>query len=79
MGWKFQNATPSALLIRSKPNFMINKAVITEYKVINPLAICQNLNILCHFEIFVNKEPCRAGNFKILLLVQFSSDLGQIL
>ncbi len=30
---------------------MINKVVIGEYKVINVLAICQNLKILCHFDI----------------------------
>ncbi len=41
-GWKFQNATPIAL-IRSEQNFMINKVVIGEYKLINVLAICQYL------------------------------------
>ena len=34
---------------------------------------------LCHFEIFVNTEPFGAGNFKTLLLLQFSSDQGQSL
>ena len=34
---------------------------------------------LWHFEIFVNTEPYGAGNYKTLLLLQFSSDLGQTL
>ena len=33
MGWKLQNASPPAVFIRSGPNFMINTAVIVEYKV----------------------------------------------
>ncbi len=32
-------------------NFMLNTAVIGEYKVMDILAICQNLKILLHFEI----------------------------
>ena len=43
------------------------------------LAICQNLKILWRFEIFVNTEPYGTGNFKTLLLRQFSCDLGQTL
>ncbi len=35
------------------------------------LAICQNLNILWHFKIFVNTGLYGAGNFKTLLLLQF--------
>ncbi len=37
------------------------------------------LNILCHFEIFVNTGPYGAGNFKTLLLLQFSSNVNQTL
>ncbi len=39
-----------AVFIRSGPNFMINTAVIGEYKVMAILAICQKINILWHFE-----------------------------
>ena len=34
MGMKIYNATPPTVLIQSEPNFMINKAVIGEYKLI---------------------------------------------
>ncbi len=34
------------------------------------LAICPNLKILWHFDIFVNTGPYQAGNFKRLLLLQ---------
>ncbi len=51
-GWKFQNAT-STVFIRFEPNFMINRAVIREYKVINVLVIWQKLKILWHFEILI--------------------------
>ncbi len=51
MGLEFQNSTLPTLLIRSEPNFMINKAVIRAYKVINVLAICPKLKMLRHFEI----------------------------
>ncbi len=40
MGLEIQNATPPTLFIRSEPNFLISKAVMREYKVINVLAIC---------------------------------------
>ena len=42
------------------------------------LAICQELKILWHFEIFANTGPYGAGNFKTLLL-QFLNDLSQTL
>ncbi len=58
---------------------MINKVVMGEYKVLDILAICQNLKILWHFEIFVNIGPYGAGNFKMLLLLQFLSSLSQTL
>ncbi len=32
-GWKFQNTTPPTAFIHSEQNFVINKAVITECKV----------------------------------------------
>ena len=51
LGWKFQNATSPTVFIQSGPNFMINTAVIGEYKVMDILAICQKLKILWHFEI----------------------------
>ncbi len=35
------------VVIRSEPNFMINKAVIREYSYV--LAICQKLKMLLHF------------------------------
>ena len=41
------------------------------------VAICQKLKILSYFEIFVKTGPYRAGNFKMLLLLQFSSDVSQ--
>ncbi len=39
-------------------------------------SICQNFQILWHFEFFVNRGPHGTGNFKTLLL-QFSPDLSQ--
>ncbi len=39
------------LLIRPELKFMMNKAVIREYKVIHLLVICQKLKMLWHFEI----------------------------
>ena len=50
-GWKFQNATPPTVFIWFEPNFMISKAVIGKYTVMDILAICQNLKILWQFEI----------------------------
>ncbi len=50
--------------------------VHTYYKLF--LAICQKLNILWHFGIFVNTGSYGARNFKMLLL-QLSSDLSQTL
>ncbi len=41
--WKFQNATPPTVFIQSGPNFMINKAVIRQYNVMDTLLICQKL------------------------------------
>ncbi len=38
------------------------------------LIICQKLPKWRHLEIFLNTEPYGAGNFKTLLLQQFSSD-----
>ena len=37
------------------------------------------LKILWHFEFFLNTGPYGAGNFKTLLLPQFSSDVSQTL
>ncbi len=48
-----------------------------EYKVMDILAICQKLKNLWHFQIFVNTGPYGAGNFKMLLLLQFLSNLDQ--
>ncbi len=45
-------STP-AVLIRSEPNVMINKAVIREHKLINILATGQTLPILWFFEISI--------------------------
>ncbi len=50
MGLEISNATPPGF-IQSGPNFMINKAVIREFKVSNFLAICQKIKNLWHFEI----------------------------
>ena len=36
-----------------------------------------NLKKKCYFEIFVNTGPYRARHFKMLLLLEFSSDFGQ--
>ena len=46
-GWKFHNATPPTVFIRSGPNFMINTAVIGEYKVKDILAIGQKIKKKC--------------------------------
>ncbi len=57
MGLEISNAPPPTGFIQSEPNFMINKAVIRAYKVMDILAICQFLAIyhklksLWHFEI----------------------------
>ncbi len=37
------------------------------------------MKVLWHFEIFVSTGPYGVGNFKALLLLQFSSDLRQTL
>ncbi len=50
---------------------------MVEQKDINVLAICQRLKNLWHFEFFMTTRPYGAGNFKTVLLLQFSSDLGQ--
>ncbi len=46
--WKFQGATPPTVLGHSESNFVINKAVIGEYKIINfwCFSIRQKLQIL---------------------------------
>ncbi len=41
--------------------------------------ICENLKFLWHFVIFVNTGQYGSGIFKTLLIVQFSSNLGQTL
>ena len=51
MGLEFRNTTPPTVFIQSEPNFVINKAIIWEYKFVNFLAICLKLTILWHFEI----------------------------
>ncbi len=43
------------------------------------LAISQKLKILWQLENFLNTGPYVAGNFKTLLLLQFSSDVSQTL
>ena len=43
MGCNFQNASPIVFFIESEPNFMIKKAVIKEYKVLDVLAICRKM------------------------------------
>ncbi len=55
-GWKFQNAPPRTVLIRSEPKFMINKVVTRECKIVNVLAICQNLKFCdtWNFNLWVN-------------------------
>ncbi len=50
MGLEIQNDTPCAVFIQFGPNFMINTAVIGEYKIMDILALCQKLKILWHFE-----------------------------
>ncbi len=42
-GWKFQNATPPTVCIQFEPNFMINKAVIRAYNVMDISTICQKV------------------------------------
>ncbi len=47
--WKqtFQNSTPPQVFIQAaEPNFMINKIVMGEYKVMDILAICRKKNLL---------------------------------
>ncbi len=56
----FQNATPLTIFIQSEPDFIINKIVMQEYKVLNVPKIQK---VLWHFEIFVNTGPYGAGNF----------------
>ncbi len=60
-------------------DFIVSMLVTREFRLYIFLAICQNLKNLWHFEIFVNTEPYGAGTYKTLLLLQFSSDLGQTL
>ena len=43
----------STVFIRFEPNFMINKGVIIECKVMNILVICQKLKILWPLEILI--------------------------
>ena len=55
--------------IRSEPNFLINKAVKGEYKLINVLAICQKLNFvtLWIFNMGVNgKLKCRISRKRLI-------------
>ncbi len=46
MGLKISKHYCSCSFIWSQPNFMINKAVIREYKAINVLVICQKLKFV---------------------------------
>ncbi len=48
-------ATPT-VFIRSEPSFLINEAVINEYKIMNVLSMCQKLKILWAFEILTPKS-----------------------
>ncbi len=57
---------------------MTNMIVMGEYRLLLFLAISQKLKILWHFEVLANTGP-GAGNFKMLLLLQFSSDVSQTL
>ncbi len=66
MGCKFHNSTPPTVLIQSEPNFMISKAAIGEYKLINVLTICQKLQILCHLEILRWKSMGKSYNVQYL-------------
>ncbi len=62
------------LVIQSKPNFMINKGVIKECKVMNILETCQKLQLLWHFVIFnmgVNRKILKcARSCKRLIIEQ---------
>ena len=72
----FRNTTPSTVFIRFQPN-LIQSIIIG--LAVSFLAIYQKLKILWHFEIFLNAGAYGAGNFKTLLLLQFSSDGSQTL
>ncbi len=54
-GWKFQNATPPTVFIRSEPNLIINKAVIRECKNYVKLNI-KDCKILWQFKILTWKS-----------------------
>ena len=64
--------------IRFQPN-SIQSIIIRDNIGCYFLAICHKLKILWHFEMFVNTGACGAGNFKTLLILQFSSDVSQTL
>ena len=70
MGLEISNATPT-VLIQSGPNFMINKAVIRVYKVMDILAIYQKLRISWHFEMFtwesMGKVKCGISRKRIIV------------
>ncbi len=51
MGLEISRHYSSYSFFRSGPNFIINTAVIGEYKVMDILAICLKLIILWHFEM----------------------------
>ena len=53
--------------------------IIEQYRLLLFLAICQKLQKLWHFEIFLYTGPHAAENFKVLFLPQFLLDLIQTL
>ncbi len=75
----FRNTTPLTVFIRFQPNFIQSIIIRDKDRLLLFLATCQKLQKLWHFEICVNTGPYGPGNFKTLLILQFSSDPIQTL
>ena len=66
MGAKISKCYSSKFFIQSEPNFMINKVVMGEYKVMDILAMCLKLHIFWHFEILTRESMGKPKMCKIL-------------
>ncbi len=56
---------------------MINKEVMGEETLIDVLVICQKGKFYGTLKLLLTQDHMGAGNFKTLLLLQFSSNLSQ--
>ncbi len=70
----FRNTTPSTLFIRFQPNFIQSIIIRGKYSYYFLPKRLKTYGTLMTF--FLNPGPYGAGNFKTLLLLQFSSELS---